>query len=113
MQKHYQRGNTDIGFFRNIGRRRYTEQEIMDLIGPSLDDCHVSAVYLNPPEVFRGRETWRDIRITYIPSDDFTMDDYYGMQLLSTLFPPGQCSVFGLFRDSTARRKVDGLRAIY
>ena len=75
-------------------KRRYTYEEIRDIVMPVARECHVRYIGIAPPKSRRVPESWDFVDIVYYPAEGFTSDDFLRMEDLYRMFPRGQFSIY-------------------
>jgi len=83
-----------MGLFSRLSKRKYSYDEICDIVLPVADECHVDRVMIMPPKSRFKRDVWKYVDIMYYPGPGFTIDDEKRMNSLFREFPIGQFSIY-------------------
>lgn len=77
-------------------RKKYTADEVLDIIMPVAERSHVLSVYVAPSS---KKKRYSKFGVAYNPDADFDLEDYKRMQAVSEMFPPGVCTMYQSFWD--------------
>ncbi len=83
-----------MGLFSGLLKRKYSYDEICDIVLPVADRSHVERVMIMPSKSRFKKDIWEYVDIVYYPGPGFTADDEKRMNSLFREFPVGQFSIY-------------------
>ena len=90
-------------------KRKFSYDEICDIVLPVASQCHLDKVCIMPPKSKFRKDRWTFVDIIYYPGLEFDKEDEHRMESLYAAFPVGQFSLYKVDTPSYWRSNNDGI----